>query len=139
QAKAELERILRQLREEEVQRTLAQLEGRFRRMLDMQIEDYEATLRLDRVPAAQRGRNDEIEASRLSRKESAIVLEAEKALTLLREEGTAVAMTEAVLQMYEDMQQVVIRLGQAKVDARTQGIEEDIMAALEEMIAALQQ
>jgi hypothetical protein len=139
QAKAELEKILRQLREEEVERTLAQLEGRFRRMLAMQVEVYEGTLRLDKVPAARRGRNDEIEAGRLSRKESGIALEAEKALTLLREEGSAVAMTEAVLQMYEDMQQVVIRLGQAKVDARTQAIEEDIIAALEEMIAALEQ
>ena len=39
--------------------------------------------------------------------------------------------------MREDMQQIVERLAQAKVGKVTQGIEEDIMAALKEMIEAL--
>jgi hypothetical protein len=138
QAKAELERILRQLREEEIERMLAQLEARFRKMLQIQVEVYEGTLRLDKVPQARRGRNEEIEAGRLSRREAEIALEAEKALALLREEGSAVAMPEAVSQMHEDMQDVVVRLAQTKVDRRTQGLEEDIIAALEEMIEALQ-
>ena len=138
QAKADLEKILRQLREEEIERMLVQLEARFRKMLDLQVEVYEGTLRLDKIPLDRRGRNDEIEAGRLSRKESAIALEAEKALTLLREDGSAVAMPEAVAQMHEDMLQVVDRLSQTKVDLRTQGLEEDIIAALEEMIEALQ-
>jgi hypothetical protein len=139
QAKAELERILRQLREEEVERALAQLEARFRKMLAMQIEVYEGTMRLDKVPQARRGRNEEVEAGRLSRREAELSLEAEKALTLLREDGSAVAMSEAVSQMHEDIQDVVVRLAQSKVDTRTQGLEEDIIAALEEMIEALQQ
>lgn len=138
QAKAELERILRQLREEEIERMLAQLEARFRKMLAMQIEVYEGTLRLDKVPQARRENNEKIEAARLSRREAEISFEAEKALTLLREEGSAVAMPEAVSQMHEDIQDVVLRLSQVKVDARTQGLEEDIIAALEEMIEALQ-
>lgn len=137
-ARAELEEILRQLREEELARLLAMLEERFRRMLEMQIEVYEGTKRLDRVPAAERGRDDEIEAGRLSRRESMILVEAEKALAVLREEGSAVAFPEAVEQMREDMDDVVVRLAQFKVDKITQGIEEDIIAALEEMIAALQ-
>jgi hypothetical protein len=138
QAKAELEEILRQLRDEEVERVLAQLEARFRHMLALQQEVYEGTKRVDRIPAADRGRNDEIEAGRLSRKESMIALEAEQALAVLREEGSAVAFPEAVEQMHEDMLQVVARLGQAKVDRQTQGLEEDIIAALEEMISSLE-
>src|SRR5262249_50255983 len=85
-AKLELEKILRQMREEEVERTLAMLEGLFRKMLVMQIEVYEGTIRLDKVPDAERGHDDEIEASRLSTKESAIVVEADRALNLLHEE-----------------------------------------------------
>jgi hypothetical protein len=104
----------------------------------LQVEVYEGTLRLDKVPLAKRDRSDEIEAGRLSRKESVIALEAEKALALLREEGTAVAMPEAVTEMHEDMQQTVLRLAQNRVDERTQGLEEDIIAGLEEMIEALQ-
>jgi hypothetical protein len=139
QARAELEEILRQLRDEEVERVLAQLETRFRVMRQMQQEVYEGTKRVDTVPQEKRTRNDEIEAGRLSRKESMIVVEADKALIVLREEGTAVAMPEAVEQMRDDMNQVVARLGQAKVDGVTQGIEEEILAGLDEMIASLQQ
>jgi hypothetical protein len=138
QAKADLEKILRQLREEEQERTLAMLEARFRKMLEWQLAVYEGTRRLDSVPAAKRGRNEEIAAGRLSRDESKILVEADKALEILHEEGSAVAFPEAVEQMREDIDQVVIRLAEAKVDNLTQGIEEDIITALEEMIAALQ-
>lgn len=136
-AKAELEEILRQLREEEIKRMLAMLEARFRAMLAEQLEIYEGTLRLDRTPEESRTRGFEIEAGRLGRRESVLVTEAEKTLTLLTEEGSAVAMPEAVMQMRDDMEQVVVRLGGAKVDELTQGIEEDIIAALEEMLAAI--
>lgn len=137
-AKAELEEILRQLREEEMTRTLAMLESRFRKMLDAQIEIYEGTKRLDKVPMARRDRDDEIEAGRLSRKEAQIAVEADKALDVLREDGSAVAFPEAIIEMRDDM--IVVRdlLAEAKVGEITQGIEQDIIAALEEMIAALE-
>jgi hypothetical protein len=137
QAKGELEEILRQLREEEIERILAMLEARFRKMLQMQEEIYEGTLRLDKIPAAERTHNQEIESSRLSSKESQIVVEVDKAALLLREDGGAVAFPEAVEQMRDDMQQVVSRLAGANVGKITQGIEEDIIAALKDMIAAL--
>jgi hypothetical protein len=56
---------------------------------------------------------------------------------LLREDGTAVALPEAVDQMRADMQQVADRLAQAKVGQVTQSIELDIIASLEEIIEAL--
>jgi hypothetical protein len=40
--------------------------------------------------------------------------------------------------MRDDMESVIKRLAEAKVGELTQGIEKDIIAALEEMIAALQ-
>lgn len=138
QAKADLEEILRQLREEEMSRTLAALEARFRKMLALQIDVHEGTQRIDKVPEAERDRDDEIEAGRLSRKEAQIVAEADKALVVLREEGSAVAFPEAVEEMRVDMHEVTERLAQAKVGEMTQGLETDIIAALEEMIAALQ-
>lgn len=137
QAKADLEEILRQLREEEMARTLAQLEARFRKMLDQQVEVYVGTRRLDKVPEAERDRDDEIESGRLSRKETEIIAEADKALAVLKEEGSAVAFPEAVSEMREDMEQVRLRLAEAKVGDMTQGIEKDVIAALEEMIASL--
>jgi hypothetical protein len=138
QAKAELEEILRQLREEEMARTLAMLEARFRKMLDAQVQIYEGTQRLDKVPTEDRDRDDVIEAGRLSRKEGEIVVEAEKALSMLQEEGSAVAFPEAVSEIRDDMISIRDRLAEANTGAITQGVEEDVIAALEEMITALE-
>ncbi|MGA2617782.1 MAG: hypothetical protein ABSF26_09240 [Thermoguttaceae bacterium] len=137
QARSELEEILRQLREEEMKRLLAMLEARFQQMLQAEREVYEGTVRLDKVPQSDRTHSHEIEAGRLSNKQTGIIVEVDKALLLLREEGSAVALPEAVRQMRDDMQQVVHRLAQDRVDTITQTIERDILAALEEIIDAL--
>lgn len=138
EAKARLEEILRQLREEEVERTLALLEARFRKMLQMENEIYEGTVRLDRVPADDRTHNDEIEAGRLGRKQRSVLDELRGAETLLREDGSSVAFPEAVEELREDMEAIAERLAQSKVDPLTQSTEKDVVAALEEMIAAFQ-
>lgn len=139
QAKAELERILRQLREEELERMLVMLEARIRKMLDQQVHIYEETMQLDAAAAKAPVHEMEIASGRLSRKEVLIVREADRALVLLREDGTSVAFPEAIEQARDDMQSVADRLRDAKVDLITQGLEEDVIAALEESLAALQQ
>ena len=134
----ELEDLLRQLREEELERLLAFLEARFKKMLELEIAVYEGTLRLDRTPQSQRAAPFTTQAGRLSRDQSLIEIEAEKALNLLREDGTSVAMTESVTEMIGDMKQVQVYLAQGKTGVLpTQQVEEDIIAALEEMIEAL--
>jgi hypothetical protein len=137
-AKAQLEKILRQLREEEAVRVLTVLEARVRKMLQMEREVHEGTVRLDKVPQPDRDHDHEIQANRLSGKQAEVVLEADKAMTLLREDGTAVALPEALRQVRADMQQVVELLAKDSVGGLTQGVEQDILTALEEMIAALQ-
>jgi hypothetical protein len=138
-AKADLEEILRQLREEEIARTLAQLEGRFRKMLQMQLAINESTRRLDQLPPERRGEPFLVQSGKLSADEKKIAVEAQKALTLLQEEGSSIAFPATVEQMHSDMEQVAQRLADAKIDDITIGVEEDIVTALEEMIAALQQ
>jgi hypothetical protein len=130
--------VLRQLREEEMERTLTQLAARFRKMLAAQIKVYDGTMRLDRVPATDRDHNDEIEAGKLSREESLIAREADRAFLLLREEGSSVAFPETVSLMRDDMHQVTRRLTDLKVGEITQSLEQDIIESLEEMIAALE-
>ncbi len=139
EAKAELEKVLRQMREEEIERVLAALEVRFRKMLEMQLRVYEDTLRVARIPTEDRDRFVEIEAGKLSFQERRIVVEADKCLAVLREEGSSVAFPESTQQMRDDMQQVTDLLAAANVARLTQGIEEDIIESLEEMIAALEQ
>jgi hypothetical protein len=57
----------------------------------------------------------------------------------LQEDGSSVAFPEALQQAREDMRSVAKRLKNVKTDAITQGLEEDIIATLEETLAALQQ
>tara|TARA_R110002049_G_scaffold72490_1_gene186980 strand:- start:75333 stop:77264 length:1932 start_codon:yes stop_codon:yes gene_type:complete len=138
QAIDRLEKILRQLREEEMQRELARLEARFRKMAAMQSQVLDDTVTLSATPKTQRNRQTDLKSGELAFEEKKITLEADRAMLLLREEGSSVAFPEVVSQIRDDTMRVTDRLGQSKIDAVTQGIQQDILAALEEMIGALQ-
>jgi hypothetical protein len=133
-----LEQILRQLREEEMQRELAKLESRLRKMAAMQTKILDDTVSLAATPRQQRNRQTDLKAGDLAFEEKKITLEADRAMLLLREEGSSVAFPEVVDQIRSDTVLVSDRLSQTKIDAVSQGIQQDILAALEEMIAALQ-
>ena len=140
-AKKKLENLLRQLREEELERLLAALEARCNKMLAMQIEVYDGTVAVqkgvnktaDKKPT----REHKIEANRLEDKEKDIVLEASKAIEMLEAEGSAVAFPEVFQQVREDMKHVQRRLGITDTADVTQAIERDIIDTLKEMIDAL--
>jgi len=134
----ELDKILRQLREEEMQRELARLEGRLKKMATMQSKVLDDTVALAATPPTQRDRQTDLKAGELAFEEKKITLEADRAMLLLREEGSSVAFPEVVGQIREDTIRVSSLLNDTKVDAVSQGIQQDILAALEEMIAALQ-
>ena len=132
-----LEKILRQLREEEMERELAKLEARLRKMAAMQSAVLDQTVQLAKTPEVQRNRATDLKAGDLAFEEQKITLEADRAMLLLREEGSSVAFPEVVSQLREDTVRVSTRLGQSKIDLVTQGLQSDILAGLEEMIAAL--
>ncbi len=133
-----LERILRQLREEEMQRELAKLESRLRKMAAMQSQVLDDTVALAATPTGQRNRQTDLKAGDLAFEEKKITMEADRALLLLREEGSSVAFPEVISQIADDTVRVSNFLAETKIDTVTQGIQKDILAALEEMIAATQ-
>jgi len=141
EARKKLEEILRQLREEEMERLLAALQARCERMLAMQIEVYQGTMRVDKAieqnPDKKASRTEEQRSLQLSDREQEIVRQANSAIQLLQSEGSGVAFPEVFTQVRDDMQHVARRLGKADVGRVTQGIEEDIIATLKEMIDAL--
>jgi hypothetical protein len=136
-AKKELEEILRQLREEEIERTLAMLEGRFRQMLERQVRVFESTQKLDQIASEQRGTDFEIRAGKLSVEQNSIATDAGRALLLLREDGSSVAFPATVDEMHQDMLQIAARLSAAKVGRITIEIEEDVIDTLNYLIEAL--
>lgn len=137
----EIEKRLKQMREEEMERLLANLEARCNRMLSMQIEVYEGTKRVyatvDQNPDKKPTRMEDLKAGELSVKEGAIVVEANKAIQLLQEEGSAVAFPLVLEDLRDQMKVVQARLFKSDVGTFTQSIEEDIIASLKEMVAAL--
>lgn len=141
EARKEIERRLKQLREEEQLQRLANLESRCNRMLAMQIAVYEATKRLHATVRQNEGqkpsRADDLKAGELSGEEGKIVSEANKALQLLEEDGTAVAVPQVLEQCRDDMKVVQARLFKTDVGQFTQQVEEEIIAALKEVIEAL--
>jgi hypothetical protein len=141
EVRKEIERRLKQLREEELERLLANLEARCQRMLALQIEVYEATKRVHGTIQANEGqkptRNEDLKSGELSAREGVIVAEANKALQLLEEDGTAVAVPQVLEQCRDDMKVVQARLFKTDVGAFTQQVEEEIIAALKEVIEAL--
>ena len=134
-----LEEILRQLREEEIERSLASLETRLRRMLEMQNKAFEETQRLQEITGEQAARQIEIRASKLAGEERKILNEGERAFLLLREEGSSAAFPEAMKQVNTDIGNVAERLARADIGKLTTTIEQEIISSLEEMVAALVQ
>jgi hypothetical protein len=141
EARKRLEERLRQLREEELERLLANLENRCLKMLAMQIAVYEGTKNVEKAILQNADRKptraEDQRALQLSDKEFDIVREANAAIKLLEDEGSAVAFPEVFHQVRDDMQTVQRRLGKVDVGNVTQTIEQDIIATLKEMIEAL--
>ena len=136
----ELEKRLKQLREEEMLKLLANLEARCSQMLRMQIEVFESTKLIHAgivKNSNQKGTADHQKSQQQAEREREIVVEADKALKLLEAEGSAVAFARVLEEVREDMVAVKRRLDATIVDTDTQGIEENIISMLKDMIAAL--
>ena len=137
-ARAELEEILRQMREEEVERLLVQLEARVRAMLRAEKAVLAGSEKLITEAQTPLDRERQLEAVRLSREQGLISSDAAKALALVRDDGSAVAIPEALEQVREDSVQAAARLARGDVGGTTRGIRQDIVSSLGEMLAALE-
>lgn len=140
-AKKKLEDLLRQLREEELERLLAALQARCEKMLDLQMKVLAGTegvfkvvdTSADKKPT----RQNQQDSLKLSDTEKEIVVEATKAIEMLEAEGSAVAFPEVFQQVRQDMMHIQRRLEITDVGLVTQAIEKDVIDTLKEMIEAL--
>ena len=139
-AKKKLEDILKQLREEEIERLLAALQVRCEHMLIMQIAVRDGTVS---IAESIKKSNNEIktlhknDSLKQSDKEKEIVQEATKAIEMLEAEGSAVAFPIVFQQIREDMKDVAKRLEKTDTGTITVAIENDIIKSLEDMVDAL--
>jgi hypothetical protein len=137
-AQKKLEELLKQLREEEIERLLAALQARCERMLAMQIAVRDGTVGLDKaIDKKEPSREQQQNSNVLSDKEEEIIREANKAISIIQAEGSAIAFAEVFFQVRGDMTNVAGRLRKTDTGVVTQTIENDIIATLQEMIEAL--
>ena len=145
-AQAKLEELLRQLREEEIERRLTALINRCRDMLRLQRLVRDGTVDVDgklkRTPfekmSTSAARETKQRIQELANTEHDIVLMAKKAIQLLKTDGTAVAFPTVFEGVHDDMVKVETRLRKTDVGEFTQSLENDIIESLKEMIAALE-
>ncbi|MFM7041348.1 MAG: hypothetical protein ACKO35_04040, partial [Planctomycetaceae bacterium] len=137
-ARAELQEILRQLREQEVERLLVRLEARVRDMLRIEKGLVTETRRLAVDPRPPTDRSRQLEAGRLGREQAEVGTAATRALAVVRDDGTAVAVPQALEPVRDDAEQAASRLARGDTGAATTGIQEDIVAGLEELLGALE-
>jgi len=141
EAKKELEKRLKQLREEEMLQLLANLQARCEKMLAIQIEVFEGTKRVFAVvqtyPDKKPQRGEEQRSQQLSTRESEIVKEANRAMKLLEAEGSAVVFAMAMEGVRDDARSVEKRLDKYDTGETTQQTEQSIIEQLKDMIEAL--
>jgi len=136
-ARAELQEILRQMREQEVERLLVQLETRLRMMLRAE-RGIQAAAKKLATDATMGPRERRIEAVRIAREQDEVTAEADRALVLVRDDGSAAAVPEALAQVRDDSAQAATALGRGDTGGGTLAIVADIVAGLEELVAALE-
>ena len=137
QALRELEDVLTQLRQEDREETLRDLESRFREMLSLQRDINASTTALAKRGREAFGRAEQLELAELSAAEHRLSSQAAACGHILDEEGTTVVFPRIVGQVAEDMEAVAERLAALHVGPLTQGLEQEIVDTLEQLLEAL--
>lgn len=140
-AQRETEERLKQLREEEQQRKLASLAERFRRMQEAQTGLVGDTKRrieaISANPADATSRAGQLAAAKLAGRQGDVGALADQALRVVRADGSSRVFDDALTQAVADIRSAEERLRQSQVDGTTLAIEQMVVDALAEMIAAV--
>ena len=114
-----------------------QLETRIRTLLRMERGIESAAERLG-AAEGMAARERQIESTRIGREQEGVTAELGKALALVRDDGSAVAIPEALLQVQDDSVQAAGRFAAGDLGATTLALVGDILLGLEELLAALE-
>ncbi|MBI5866201.1 MAG: hypothetical protein HZB38_17160 [Planctomycetes bacterium] len=134
----ELDDALRQVRKEEMDDTLAAIEGRLRDLLAQEKQVREAIRPLEAKSAADFTRADQsqlIDAAAAQKKAAA---DADMTLRILIDEGTTIAAPELMKQYAGDIAVVASMLEKTEPTAPAAVILDDVIASLEELLAAVE-
>ncbi len=139
QAKQQIQQKIDQLKRELQQQKLADLEKKFKDMLTKQQAVNRRTIELDAIPREQWKRREQLNAVEQGRQQRSLGELADVCLGILREDGTTTVLPQLVEYLRDDMLAVAERLADSKVGQRTQAVEEDIVATIEDILDAIEQ
>lgn len=134
----ELEEALRQLRQEEQEDVLRDLEARFRVMLETQLEINTGTKEVDTVGPDNFKRAEKLRTAELADDQGKLAKDVDICLHVLEEEGTTVVFPAVLEQLAEDMRDVESRLKELYVGVLTQAIQEEIVSTLQDLVDAVE-
>ena len=137
QAQQQLEEALNQLRQEEKEEILRDLEMRFREMLSKQKAINAETLVVDDIGSENLKRSDKLQIAELSDRQLSLSQDAAKCGHILDEEGSTIAFPRVVAQLATDMTVVSKRLASLRTGVLTQTIQEEIVDTLSQLLEAV--
>ncbi len=137
-AQRELEETLRQMRQEEKEETLRNIESRLQEMLAGQSAVNAETQPLSELGADNFSRIETLKCAELAARQDEVAKAAEHCVRLLEEDGTAIVFPQVMRQVAEDMRAIARRLGNQNVGRLTTSMQADVRATLDELLAALE-
>jgi hypothetical protein len=138
QALDQLDDALRQVRREESEETLTALEARFRSMLNRERQVLEVVGALDRKDPASWARVERLQLAEAVETQHGVRADCAATLRILVDEGTTVIVPELLRQVEIDMADVAAALERFDTARETQRVLADIIALLEEVLAAIE-
>jgi hypothetical protein len=135
----ELERSLRQMRQEEREETLAALETRLQGIVSKERRVRESMDPLLAVAAAQWARLEQLQLAEANELHGEALDQARLTLRILVDEGTTVVVPELMRQVVADMDRVAQRFSQARVDHTVAQQLDGVIQQIEEILGAVEQ
>ena len=135
----ELDDALRQVRREELAETLTALEARFTSMLARQQQVLSAVVTLRARDVDSWTHNDQMRLTEAFETQQSVAEDCAEVARILVSEGTTVVLPELTGKLVVDMNDLVDRLDRTDVSSDTEGLLDQVIAMLAEIVAALEQ
>ena len=138
QALDRLEEALRQMRNEELEETLAALEVRFKRMLASEEEIQASVQELNEKDAGQWRRVEQMRLAESGKLQNEVAQSCRTVQRIIVQEGTTVIFPEIVSQLAEDMEEIAKLLDVGDLSCDTQALLAGVIDILREIVAAIE-
>ncbi len=139
EARRELEDVLRQMRKEEQEVLLKNIESRLQEMLAQQKSINDETAPLAATGSDNLTRAETLACVQLADRQGEVADGADTCVRLLEEDGTSIVFTTVIGRLADDMRDVAGRLTKADVGKLTVAMQAEILSSLEELAAAVKQ